>query len=243
MMKRMLILAAAAALIAAGAPALAESMPSSKASVAMGDLTALSLAPVNQALNSTDTAWTTVLASHIKTANDKELAFDVALQCGLVTYTAVKSKGGKRDTANASGTIKIRVKVTDEDGNERFAGPNEGNDPDRGVTYCHRTQELSAVFQGLIEDCIDEFGAINLDDSCLEPEEVSLMLSTLNANAFNFLLANVHSGIQHIEVQAKAETSADFGLGDAYGEAFVGLGSMHVESTRLISGDEGLSEF
>lgn len=248
-MKRTLtITAALTALLAA--PALAGSLPGSKATVAMGGLTPLAKATEDARILSDDgtyaTPWTTVLASYIKTANQKELAFDVAIQCGLVTYTAVKSKGGKMDGATAEGNVAIRVKVTDEDGNVRYAGPGEGGVPSNGVTYCHRTQTLTATFQGLIEDCIAEDGTISLTDECLQPEEVSLLLDTLNANAFNFFLANVVPGIHHIEVEAKAETDGElFGTrnGDYAAEAFVGLGAMHVDETRLIKGEDGISEF
>ena len=94
--------------------------PASKFAAALGDLTALGKAeadadPDNPS-DSDDTGWVTVLGTAIKTPNQKELAFDVALQCGLSTYTKASSKGGKKDTSNASGTIRVRVKIKDEDG-------------------------------------------------------------------------------------------------------------------------------
>jgi hypothetical protein len=231
------------------APAFAGGMASSKTSAAMGGLTPLGQATAETRLLNGDegyeTPWTTVLHSYIKTANDSDLAFDVAIQCGISTFTAVRSKGGSKDGASAHGTVSIRVKVTDEDGNVRYAGPGEGGVPENGVIYCHRTQTLTATFQGLIEDCINDDGTISLSDECLLPEEVSLLLDTLNANAFNFLLADVISGVHHIEVEAKAVADEELfgtGQGDAKGEAFVGLGSMHVEETRLIKGEDGFSD-
>ena len=109
----------------------------------------------------------------------------------------------------------------------------------------HGLATTLATFQGLIEDCIAEDGTISLTDECLQPEEVSLLLDTLNANAFNFFLANVVPGVHHIEVEAKAETDGElFGTrnGDYDAEAFVGLGAMHVDETRLIKGADGISE-
>lgn len=240
--------------LAAG-PALAASLPSASATAAYSNLSALAKAAVAPAPSSAssadpdnpadanDTGWVTVLTTYAKTPNWKDLAFDVAMQCGLVTFTEVKSKGGAKDTSSASGTVRIRVKVTDEDGVVRYAQPNEGDDVDNGVTYCHRTQTLSATFQGIIENCIDpDTGTIAITDDCLLPEEVSLLLSTLSANAFNFVMADVVPGIHKIEVQARAQSTAelfDAQMGSASGEAFVGLGSMHVSTVRMIKGSDG----
>ena len=74
------------------------------------------------------------------------------------------------------------------------------------------------------------------------PEELRLILDTLNANAFNFLLPNVVTGVHEIEVQARAQASADiFGaeFGLANGEAFIGLGSLMVEEVRFIKDADG----
>ena len=98
-------------------------------------------------------------------------------------------------------------------------------------------QELSATFQGIIAGCIAADGTINLNDTCLQPEEVSLLLKSLSANSFNFLAPDVPPGVQTIEVQARGQaSSALFGsqLGSAKGEAFVGVGSMRVETIRMI---------
>ena len=50
--------------------------------------------PANPAPKPDDTGWVTVLTTHIKTPNAKELGIGVSLQCGLVTDTTVRSKGG-----------------------------------------------------------------------------------------------------------------------------------------------------
>ena len=222
--------------------------PSAKIAVAGGGLTALNQARGASAdttdssagVKTADTGFVTVMRTSIKVPNDKGLAFDVALQSGINTYTQVRSKGGDKDTAQATGRISVRVKLTDEDGVVTYAAPGEGNVPENGVTYSYRLQELSATFQGLIEGCIDIEGHIIIGDgSCLEPEEVSLLLETLTANAFNFYYGPTDSGVYEIEVQAKAHATAelfDTQLGAAKGEAFVGLGSMLVETIRLIKG-------
>ncbi len=234
--------------------AFAQSLPSSKAVAAVGAL--YSLGPAAASANpdimsaTDDTGWATVMTLYIKTANEKELGFDMALQCGILTDTTVKSRGGKQETSQASGRISVRVKVTDESGYVRFAAPSEVDDsspynPDdpyytgpAGVTYCSRVQTLSAKFAGL--NCTADLttGVV----TCVDPEELRLILDTLNANAFNFLLPNVVTGVHEIEVQARAQASADiFGaeFGLANGEAFIGLGSLMVEEVRFIKDADG----
>jgi len=295
--------ATAAALLAG--TAWAGNLPSSKAAASVGNLTALGTAcaqsgdvPNDETADcpilteSDDTGWVTVQTTFIKTPNGKELAFDVALQCGLVTFTEVKSKGGEKDTSQAKARVRVRVRIQDVANNTlevipgtvRYAKPLEEDDPDNGVTYCYRLQRLSAIFQGIFQDlddpgvprwrgeddniyatqqdCIDAgnsectlitvvgtclyldpvTGNIVLDPDCLEPEELALLLETLTATAFNFLSANENPGIKKIDVQARATAdTALFGTqnGSAKGEAFVGLGSMLVETVRMVKDADG----
>ncbi len=239
-MKKLGLLLAAAAMVAFAGSAMAA--PAAQATWAMGDLIALGSAEadadVGTPADSDDTGWVTVLKTFIKTPNKKELAFDMALQCGLVTQTEVKSKGGNKGTSNAEGTIRVRIKVTDDEGAERFALPNEGDSSDLGVTYCNRFQQLEGTFAGL--DCTADLttGAV----TCENPESMNLILETLTANAFNVLLIDVGSGTNKIEVQARARASAnvftdgseDEDFGTAHAEAFVGLGSLDVRIIRLV---------
>ncbi len=229
--------------------AFAANLPSSKVTVAGGNLTALRHAQAavdgttSSVLTATDdTGWVSVINSYIKVPNDTGLSAIVSLQSGLCTFTEVKSKRGAKDTSEATGTIRVRVKLTDmETGDESYAEPSEGGNPDNGVTYSHRLQKLSATFQGLIEDCIDSDGHITITDDCLDPEVVSLLLETLTANSFCFYYGPTNSGVYKIEVQARAQASAalfDSAQGSAKGEAYVGLGSMSLETVRLIHDSE-----
>ncbi len=303
-MRKLALAAAAAAVVGLFAGgAWAGNLPSSKAAASIGNLTALGIACAQSGdvpddetadcpvlTDSDDTGWVTVQTTFIKTPNGKELAFDVALQCGLVTFTEVKSKGGQKDTSQAQARVRVRVRNQDVANNTltvipgtvRFAQPLEDDDEDNGVTYCFRLQRLSAVFQGIfqtgdefqIEDpdnvvgddegligdgncdpgevCITVVGTclvidpntgnIVIDVDCLEPEELALLLETLTATAFNFLAANETPGIKKIDVQARATAdTALFGTqnGSAKGEAFVGLGSMLVETVRMVKDADG----
>lgn len=216
--------------------AFADSLPSSKVTVALGDLMALGVKASSSTENGSteDTGWITVLQNFIKMPNQKDLCMDVALQCGLVTDTTVKSVGGERDISEAKGSIRVRVKVTHPDGSFEYALPLEEDNPDLGVTYCYRLQRLEAKFAGL--NCTAGLDGVV---TCTEPEELRLLLETLSAHAFNFYMADVSPGIHKIEVQARAQTGADLvgsELGKGGAEAFVGLGSMCVHNSRLIKG-------
>lgn len=207
----------------------AASLPSSKSAVVVSNLNGMS----------ETNSWNTILSGQLKVAEQKDLAVHVSLECGLSTRTKAKSKGGNTDSSTAEASVKIRVKVTQEDGTVTYAGPAYED----GVTFCKRTQTLTATFQGLIEKCIDDEGHIFLNDDCLEPEEVELILDTLNANAFNYLIPNLNSGIHTVEVQAAIDTctgSRDEDSGvciigevDADAMATIGLGSMVVDEIRM----------
>jgi hypothetical protein len=207
------------------------SLPSAKSAVAVSTLKGMS----------ETNSWNTIpgLTSSIKLAEWKDLATNVSLECGLSTRTKAKSKGGNTDSSTAEASVKVRVKVTHEDGTVTYAAPAYED----GVTFCKRTQTLTATFQGLIEQCIDEEGNISLTDECLEPEEVELILDTMNANAFNFLVPNVDSGIHTIEVETEIDTCTGrrdaetgyciSGEVDADAMATIGLGSMVVDEIRM----------
>lgn len=215
--------------------ALAQSLPASKAAVKIDELIALSQAisgtsPTN---DSGDTGWVDVLSTQIKTANQKDLLFDVSLQCGIVTDTTVKSSGGNQSSTTARANIAVRVLV---DGVP--AEPDNSIDATRanahGVVFCDRAQTLNAKFAGL--NCTaDADGVV----TCTDPEELQLILRTLNANAFNFAKVDVGSGVHDIVVQARAQASVNFDDDTDTGalagaEAFAGAGAVVVEEVRLV---------
>ena len=260
---RKLALAAAAAAVVGLFAGSAYALPSSKAAIVQGDLFGLASAcvldtqggnPLTLVCKGTaggaqvaDTGWNPVMTTFIKTPNGKELAFDVGLQCGLITFTQAKAKGGGgsgSDKAAAKGRISVRVAITpvDKDGNDTgdtfYALPNNdgasplgtdgsdssATDPD-GVTYCSRFQALEVSFANLV---------------CEESQDceiaVSLLLETLDAHAFNFVAPNVAPGIKRIDIEARATADADIfgGDGNAKGEAFIGMGSTLIETVRAV---------
>jgi len=193
----------------------------------------------------TDTDWVDILTTHIKTPNGKELAVGASLQCGLVTDTTVKSKNGDLDSAAARGKIAVRIQITQPNGTVVYAQPANGADLETdiplngdGVTYCDRYQKLAARFSGLNCTADAVTGAV----TCLDPEDLQLILKTLSVHHFNFLYANAVPGVQKVVVQARAQAGMLLGgtaLGAASAEAFVGAGALSVETIRLVKDADG----
>lgn len=239
------LLTASVLIASIAAPALAQS---SKAAWRFEEIVALDHAVADTAdPGPNGTGWVSILTTNIKTPSGKELAIGVSLQCGIVTDTTVKSVGGNQDTASAQGRIKVRVKITQPDGSVVYAQPDNGADlsntllaPGSGVTYCDRFQKLAAKFAGL--NCTaGSTGTV----TCTDPEELQLILKTLNAQHFEFLHANALPGIQKVEVQAQADAAIALGgtkLGAAGAEAFAGAGALSVETIRLVQDADGTTD-
>lgn len=215
-MNRILFAAIAATALFAGS--VMAQQASSKATAKVGDV---------NILNQTALGWTTILENSIKTANQKDLFIDVSLECGLYTQTKVKSAGNK-DTSSAYAGVMVQVLV---DGEAAYPGP---------VTFCNRVQTLSATLGGILSNCTDSNGDgdIDLNDCTLAPEEVELLLDTMNANSFNFILDDLMSGVHTVEVQAAIATSSSSGAGSASSNATIGNGSVTVEEVRMIQDED-----
>jgi hypothetical protein len=174
--------------------------------------------------------WTTILSTSLKTAQQKDLLIDVSLECGLYTFTKVKSKDMTVDTANAMASIMVQVLV---DGVPIY--PSQ-------VHFAKRTQELSAKLQGqlaLVDS--DGDGIVDFNELVvIDYEEISLLLETLNANSFNFVCMNLDSGVHTIEVQAKIEMDTLAQMGEAEAKAMIGRGTVVVEEVRMIKDDSGV---
>lgn len=263
-MKKLGLVLTAAAMVAFAGSAWAGTLSSSKVAFTLGDLVGLGAeACATDGVSpgacegggvTNDTGFVPVMVTYIRTPNGKELSFDVALQCALITFTEAKAKGsgggGGSAKAASEGRISVRVAVDevdndgvitgaatryalpDNDGSNVLGGPASGDSGPDGVTYCHRFQELEVSFENLV--CISDTSG-NPNDDCIIA--VSLLLKTLNAHAFNFVLDNVSSGNKKITVEARATADADvFGdpLSSARGEAFVGMGSTRIETLRAV---------
>lgn len=179
---------------------------------------------VSDATTTSTHGWSTIMSSTLHTANQKDLIVGVSLEVGLFTETTVKSKGGSKDESSAEAKVEIMVLV---DGQP--AEPGE-------VVFARRYQELMAKFGGIIESCTDSNGdgTIHIETECdVTAEELRLVLDTMGAHAFNFILADLTSGDHSIEVLARITTNSDWDTGSASAGAVLGKGSVTVQEVRL----------
>ena len=203
--------------------ALGESMPSSKATAKVGNINILS--DTSSAEGSKIGDWQFILINSLKTPNQKDLFIGVSLEVGLLTNTLVKSKMGTVDTSMADASVEIRVLV---DGKEAAPGI---------VIFGRRTQTLTATLQGLIDGCMTAdalTGNVVIDPDCVQPEQIGLILKTMNANAFNFITQDLTSGVHQVQVQARINLESSAQAGSSLARALIGKGSMTVEEVRLI---------
>ena len=77
-------------------------------------------------------------------------------------------------------------------------------------------------------------GAIIIDPTCVQPEQLELILKTMNANAFNFIVKDLGPGVHTIAVQARINLAASAQAGSSTARGLIGNGSMTVEEVRLI---------
>lgn len=176
--------------------------------------------------------WSKVLETTLKTPNKKDLLIGASFETGLYTQTLVKSSAGIKDTSNATAGLKIRVLI---DGVE--AKPGE-------VIFDKRSQTLSATLGGYYTNCVDDNGdgIIDVMTECLLlPEEIELILDTMAAHHFNFVLANLLSGDHKIVVEAAIDSSTSAQNGSASATALVGKGSLTVEEVRATNAPDGIT--
>ncbi len=243
-MKKIIAIALAVALVLSlGAVGVVAQQPSSKATAKVKDLTILEwTGPVADG----PTAWSTILLQNIKTPNQKDLFIDVSLESGLYTDTLVRSKRKAADdedwdTSTAHAKIDVRVVIDEGTADQRIASPGD-------VVFNWREQTLSAKFMGIFtgaslivtEDPLTGEHTVTIDYTLLEPEELQLILDTMSANSFNFVIDQLTAGEHTISVQARidANGSAEEGSFDAM--ATIGHGSVTIEVVRMIQNEDWL---
>ena len=199
----------------------AAGVPSSKATFQTSDLV---LIPETSGTSD----WVTVLSALLKTPQDKDLFISGSLEAGTFTQTEVLSKGNHKETSTATVSIQVRALL---DG---------AVVPPGVVTYASRTQTLSAQLEGAIAGCLtivtnaDGSLSIVLDESCVTPEEIDLIISELNAASFDFVAENVPQGVHTISLQARIDTSGSTTSGSFSALGLVGKGTMIVDEVRLV---------
>ena len=190
-----------------------------------------------------------IFTQTIHTASQKDLFIDVSLECGLTTNTMVMSKALKRDISEAEASVKVWVEVDGE-----VAAPGV-------VTFARRYQALIAEFAGSLSipagmewgDCLvtdPVTGITTISDVCLTEEMLALILDTMSANSFNFMVTDLAAGDHTVVVYADLEYNltgeefvdsedelSDWAPEDITTKAYLGKGSVTVESVRMVKDD------
>jgi hypothetical protein len=200
--------------------------PSSKFSAEVSNVT---LVP----MQGSSSPWKTVLRTTIKTPNKKDLLIGASFETGLYTQTQVRGKNGSTDTSSATATLKVRLLI---DGAADVAYPN-------WVVYDKRAQTLSATLGGVISSCQDlnGDGVIDVATECVVTDEmIELILDTMAAHHYNFVVANLSPGDHTVAVQVSVDTSDSSIAGSASAMAGVGRGSLTVEEVRATNAPDGI---
>ena len=128
--------------------------------------------------------------------------------------------------------MQVRVVLDPGTPQERIAEPGV-------VTFCERLQTLSATLQGIIGNLACFPGGVfdpNAPGCNLTPEEIELVLNTLEANAFFFALDDVGAATHNVIAQARIRSATSVQGGEAEALALIGKGSVVVEEVRLVKG-------
>jgi hypothetical protein len=224
--------------------------PSAKATAQLGDLSVVDVSGSGGSgtSNGDDTGWVALFTQGIKVPTAKDLFVDVSLECGLTTDTTVMSKKLVRAIADAEAIVEVRVLV------DTVPVPVNGNaTPDTDITFARRHQTLIAEFAGDISECMTIVdGEIVIDWACVDPEMLQLILDTMQANSFNFILPDLQADLHTVQIQAKLSYEASGNLeqeviddatvtmaeGQAFARAYLGNGSVTVEVVRMIKDED-----
>jgi len=233
--------------------AIAQSLPSSKAVAAAGQM---QVVPVSGDTDNGDTkadsGWQDIMTKTIKVSMNKDLFVDVSLETGLITNTLVASKLLGKSTSIATAGIDVQVVLNKGTPKEKIVAPG-------AVTFDRRKQSLIAQFGGYIApECLvvtidpvtGAVTGVTIDETCVQPEKLELLLDTMAAHSFNFIAADVPTGTHKITVQAKLSYDVyhnyipkpgdpvGYYTGKAAATALLRLGSMTIESVRMIMGTD-----
>lgn len=106
------------------------------------------------------------------------------------------------------------------------------------IIFDKRAQTLSATLGGVIESCRDGNldGVIDVMTECtVTNEEINLILDTMGAHYFNFMVGNLMQGTHRLELQARISSSTGSQIGSSSAAALIGKGSFTVEEVRTVN--------
>ena len=193
-----------------------------------------------------------VMGSTVKVSNSQSLFANASLVTGLYTNTLVTTKpsktsgGTNTSTATATGGVYLRAAILDApNGNVIAYGYPaaacnsavlgcSGTGADSGVILDSRVQTLTQSLSDCVVNVVVS-GVANTG-TCDFTSTIQLILQTTSAHSYNFIFPNVGVGTYYLSIQASADSAAvvNAGTGSAVGGAAYGLGSLTVESVRMV---------
>jgi hypothetical protein len=172
-----------------------------------------------------------VLFGNIKTpsATNKNVLVMATLESSILTDTMVASKNNTNSNSTATGSVIVTPKVYQCPSNDCSGTSGAlvdittigGTVTPSHVTFNQRMQTLSASLQGL--NCTIDSGTGIL--TCTDPETIELLLSTMSANGFNFLVQTPGQGVYQVQLGIALEASANTNSFQAGAKAMVGVGA------------------
>lgn len=169
----------------------------------------------------------------IKTANKSDLLVGISLQSSVLTETKTKGRNGDTNLSVAEGMVQVCLTVS---------GVDAANIAPGCVVFESRRQTLETKLSGVLT--CPAFDTADVDDFCsiTDDEEVNLLLETMSANHFNFVVRNVSSGNHTVSVTITATTSTSCTTFEesCRAEVAVGPGSITVEEVRATNDGNGI---
>jgi hypothetical protein len=194
------------------------------------------------AITATPDNFIPIMAAPIKVSNSQSLFVTPSLVTGLYTNTTTKTHTGSTSTAVAMGGVYLRAVLRDPNTNDVVAiaypiqncsnvilGCQASTSGDWGVVLDSRVQTLSQT----LSDCVATVSGVT--GTCSFDLTTQLILQTTSAHSFGFIFPNVGVGTYSVSIEAAVDSNATLsGNGVAVGSAAFGLGSVTVESVRLV---------
>lgn len=135
-------------------------------------------------------------------AASKSLMLTGSLEDALYTDTS-NNGGGNKSNSTATGSIVVTPVVT---------GPGCPSAADGGcsvypnqVTFAKREQSLTA---NLGSCTVTSSGTYADTDTCTDTDTIDLLLSTMSANSFNFIVPNLQEGVYNVALNVNVTASA-----------------------------------
>lgn len=186
--------------------------------------------------------WIEIMAKPMKLSNSQSLFVSPSLVSGLYTQTRTKTQDGSTSTAQAMGAVYLRAVLTPANGGaDIIAAPlNLCNTSLFGCADPQGNAKWGVVLDSRIQTLTQDISACTVlvdgvSGTCDFTSIIDLILNTASANTFNFIFPNVGQGTYTVKIYAAVGSDAEvIGSGSAVGAAAFGLGSMTVESVRLV---------